>query len=355
MGIHAQAQNSAPPDFNVSNFCQVPEAQSIFSDNFVLPNGLQVRVDLPNLQIRPSLLAQQRVFTQALTNALSSFDRESLPALQGFHFILNLSDDDGTGAAFCTNMQRDPLVPIFLVNRRTLSEAVQLSRLFAHELTHWLIYRNFPNHGVDLPRWLEEGLATLQEYHLTGEPRGPWLLATMRRPHVGLTGLETAQVMNDPIERLAAYGQVSLFLIYLEKISGGGVTFFDHARNEAFVSAMETIKLYVKKYTPFESLNDAFLAYSVAKAVNRPSPGEAPALSATYIFFTSEPSPVFKKTVALQPWSSILVGQNETEPKPYETDFWINNSHTEKITYRPWALQKTCPFRECLRLRLRFD
>ncbi|MGE3975172.1 MAG: hypothetical protein AB7F59_11670 [Bdellovibrionales bacterium] len=342
----------------VSKFCKhFAEDESRFVDFQIPLQGHEmkkVRVEWPKLELSPRLLSSESIFISSMSLALETLSEQGhLEKLEHLHILMNLPDDAGFGAAFCTNLQTDSSTAVLLVNRRTMTQSQQLMRLIPHELAHWAM----DQHKKDFPRWFEETLGTIQEFRTMKEPTGPWFLATLRFPQMGLTSLESNNVLEDPNQRLAAYGQVALFSIFLEKHAKHSLLTFALKKEEQ--DPFKILEDFVDKYLhdKFDNLKEAFIAFIVAKHINRlnnATGSEDPEL--TLIYPTTEVAPTFSQPPLLQPWSGISVALTlPPTSSELEKEYWVETSMLKTTKIAPLKSHPKCPFEECLRLRIRFD
>jgi hypothetical protein len=344
-------------DVGVSKFCSLKEfdwGNSITSSTS-LPDGSNIEIEAswPRMELRPRLLAQESELFSSLSLALAALSKAGhLKSLKKLSLVMTLSDEGGFGAAFCTNLQKGPSHALLLVNRRTLTHPEQLIRLVAHEMSHWVMEQNDKR---DYPRWYEETLGTVEEYRALLVPTGPWFLAVFRLPQMGLTSLDSNEVLTDHEQKLSAYGHLALFSIYLEKLANHSLLSFSlgEKSNDPFEILEEFVDKYLGDY--FSDLEEAFTGFVVAKHVNRLNDyADKKEQELTYLYSISEEVKAFTKAPALQPWSGISVPVDVTlSSSKLEKDYWVETSLIRKIEWSRVESGVKCPYEECLRLRVR--
>jgi hypothetical protein len=98
-------------------------------------------------------------------------------------------------------------------------ERLTLERDLPHEITHVLLYERMREHYDNLPKWLEEGLATLEEIAPRPEYRLALESAVQDENFLPMETLCTSFPINEE-EALLSYAQSASFITYLIELKG---------------------------------------------------------------------------------------------------------------------------------------
>ena len=146
-----------------------------------------------------------------------------VPAPEGIAFYVYASSQDLQSALRSSGKSNawiaghaDPALGHSLVSiAANTSQVLEIKRQIPHELTHLLLYQKLGEGYANLPRWLNEGLATIAE--LSPDPNYPVLL---RRGYEGDVLLPMANLCdsfpNDAANFQLAYAQAASFTRYLQ-------------------------------------------------------------------------------------------------------------------------------------------
>jgi len=323
--------------------CDSKELDMTKSISLSLQAGPLLKIQWPQDLVAPGALGSVNLLDASLSGLLQEMG-EQTPKLQNlkriFLQVMKVQNPQ-PAALFCTELQSPESLHLF-VTPYTMSSLGEVRRLLAHELTHLLLEQN----KILLPLWMEEGLATLQEYRAAKKVSGPWLLAHYYKPYVGLMDLDVLGL--DDEKELSAYGHAALFFMYLEQRLQGSL--LEEAlkiqRSNANESFYTFVALLEKKTG--QSFQDTFLDFQVAKLINRQES------SGKYFVGNYSVKLNHESEKLLNPWSSELVPLTASVAPKGMKDYFVKDSIVGDIQVLPWK-EEYQKFKDVYRLRVRYQ
>lgn len=210
-------------------------------------------------ELGPQVSPQSEIFIRTMAD-IARFYKEhfygyDIPAEIN---IVQLPLGTGIGALYCRSYQASPdeAVTLFF-SHKSLESFSEFSRLIAHELTHhWFFSKN-----KNASSWIEEGIAYLSEYLVTGRLSGKPVIQFMNNADASLTQMD----IEAPMRQM---GQAQLLMVYLyDKL---GNAFLDRllASQMNGINSLNSTILKENSYG-WTSFRDAFRDFQIAKYVNR--------------------------------------------------------------------------------------
>jgi hypothetical protein len=174
-----------------------------------------------------------------------------------------INDLPGIGALFCRDYQT-PNMMTLVVTTNFLKNPTTFARILAHEVYHYILQIK----NVNLPHWLEEGLATQFEdksNFMGGVISSPMMdYHSKKRPWASLSqlGNEDGFTREDVY---AFYGHANLLIYYIEK---------NISKNLTSLFVTETYKSWESFLTQllqpkWESMKEMFIDFQIAKYINK--------------------------------------------------------------------------------------
>jgi len=201
----------------------------------------------------------------------------------------------GLGALYCRSYQTDPAnaVTLFL-SPTSLEYPNEFTRLVAHELTHhWFFAQS--KHAA---KWIEEGVAYLSEYLVTGRLSGAPVIQYLYHSSASLTDTDLAAPMRQ-------MGHTQLLFSYL--FNNLGNEFLSRLLPSAMDSE-QNVTNAIPKENPYhwKAFQDAFRDFQIAKFLNRQDYFANDDLARNrYFLFPTTIQAVAQPTPPLREWSAV--------------------------------------------------
>ena len=240
----------------------------------------------------------------------------------------------GIGGLYCPQYQTDPLdaVTIFM-SPETLDSTPEFTRLLAHELTHHWFYVH--HKLATAATWIEEGVAYLSEYVVTGAYSGTPVIEYLHHPATSLTQTNSRAY-------IPQMGEVQLLFSYLYNRLGDSFLRRLLATKMTNTTDMDAA-IPPRNALQWRSFQDAFRDFQIAKFVNREDYLAATAASRErYFLFPTTIKASLHATTNLTAWSAIEYRSGEKMCQAdhefygrYEyQDLIVSDNPAHSITYR---------------------
>lgn len=277
----------------------------------------------------PQLSLQSGLFNRVIGDIFRFFREHfnDISFLQEIN-IVQTNLGNGIGALYCRSYQLEPAIAVTMFfSPKTLESTNEFTRLIAHELIHHWFLRE----GKNATKWIEEGVAYLVEYLVTGRLSGGLVIQYMNHPGASLTKLDLAGPMRQ-------MGHAQLLFVYLyEKL---GDDFLSRLLSSPMTS-IESVADAIPPNNPYgwKSFKDAFRDFQIAKYLNRQDYWANNETERNRYFLFPTTIPATASTVNATEWSGIEYRNHEqlvnAPPLAYEyEDLAVIDDPSQPITLR---------------------